>query len=206
MAAPRNRNANARPRRKRRVFHRRKVCRFCADSTIVIDYKDPKTLRHFITERGKIIPRRISGTCARAPAGSDHRDQTGAHHRPAALRRQPWSNLSWPPPLPVAAAGFHHDPRHRHRDRLDPAGLCYRGAGSGTGLLRCPVHAPADPFLPRQTRPAAGRGRTGDRDGGHVRRSRCIFGGLVLFHGPAFVGVYSWANCLNGTWPSSRWC
>ena len=65
MAAPRNRNASARPRRKRRVFHRRKVCRFCADSTIVIDYKDPKTLRHFVTERGKIIPRRISGTCAR---------------------------------------------------------------------------------------------------------------------------------------------
>jgi small subunit ribosomal protein S18 len=31
----------------------------------VIDYKEPKTLRHFITERGKIIPRRISGTCAR---------------------------------------------------------------------------------------------------------------------------------------------
>jgi small subunit ribosomal protein S18 len=65
MAAPRNRSASARPRRKKRVFHRRKVCRFCADSTIVIDYKEPKTLRHFITERGKIIPRRISGTCAR---------------------------------------------------------------------------------------------------------------------------------------------
>ena len=52
-------------RRKRRVYHRRKVCRFCADSTIVIDYKDSKTLRYFITERGKIIPRRISGTCAK---------------------------------------------------------------------------------------------------------------------------------------------
>ncbi|MFA7425917.1 MAG: 30S ribosomal protein S18 [Desulfosarcinaceae bacterium] len=47
------------------MFHRRKVCRFCADSSLVIDYKEPKTLRHFITERGKIIPRRISGTCAR---------------------------------------------------------------------------------------------------------------------------------------------
>jgi small subunit ribosomal protein S18 len=40
------------------------VCRFCADSSIVIDYKDAKTLRYFITERGKIIPRRITGTCA----------------------------------------------------------------------------------------------------------------------------------------------
>ena len=51
-------------RRKRRVYHRRKVCRFCADSSLVIDYKDGKSLKSFITERGKIIPRRISGTCA----------------------------------------------------------------------------------------------------------------------------------------------
>ncbi len=51
-------------RRKRRVYHRRKVCRFCADSTLVINYKDSKSLKYFITERGKIIPRRISGTCA----------------------------------------------------------------------------------------------------------------------------------------------
>lgn len=51
-------------RRKRRVYHRRKVCRFCADSKLVIDYKDNKSLKYFITERGKIIPRRISGTCA----------------------------------------------------------------------------------------------------------------------------------------------
>lgn len=50
---------------KRRFFHRRKVCRFCADPNLVIDYKDPGMLRYFITERGKIIPRRISGTCAR---------------------------------------------------------------------------------------------------------------------------------------------
>jgi len=51
-------------RRKRRVYHRRKVCRICADSSLAIDYKDSKQLRYFITERGKIIPRRISGTCA----------------------------------------------------------------------------------------------------------------------------------------------
>ena len=51
--------------RKKRVFHRRKVCRFCADTSIVIDYKDAKSLRYFITERGKIIPRRISGTCTK---------------------------------------------------------------------------------------------------------------------------------------------
>jgi small subunit ribosomal protein S18 len=46
-------------------YHRRKICRFCADSRILIDYKDMKTLRLFTTERGKIIPRRISGNCAK---------------------------------------------------------------------------------------------------------------------------------------------
>jgi len=52
----------ARPQRK--LFSRKKVCRFCADKEMVIDYKDPKTLRNFVSERGKIIPRRIVGTCA----------------------------------------------------------------------------------------------------------------------------------------------
>lgn len=51
--------------RRKKVFHRRKVCRFCADTSLIINYKDPKSLRYFITERGKIIPRRISGTCAK---------------------------------------------------------------------------------------------------------------------------------------------
>jgi small subunit ribosomal protein S18 len=51
--------------RKRRIYIRRKVCRFCADKTLEIDYKNPRILRYFITERGKIIPRRISGNCAR---------------------------------------------------------------------------------------------------------------------------------------------
>jgi len=49
----------------KKVYHRRKVCRFCADTSLAIDYKDAKSLRHFTTERGKIIPRRISGTCAK---------------------------------------------------------------------------------------------------------------------------------------------
>ncbi len=50
---------------KRRIYHRRKFCRFCADKSLKIDYKEPGTLRYFTTERGKIIPRRISGNCAR---------------------------------------------------------------------------------------------------------------------------------------------
>jgi len=54
------------PRRKRKQFFvRRKVCRFCVDAKLAIDYKDVATLKQFITERCKIIPRRISGTCAR---------------------------------------------------------------------------------------------------------------------------------------------
>lgn len=51
--------------RKRRPFQRRKVCRFCAEKNLVIDYKEPRTLRYFISERGKIVPRRISGNCAK---------------------------------------------------------------------------------------------------------------------------------------------
>src|SRR6266436_4975562 len=50
---------------RKRGFARRKVCRFCADKNVGIDYKDPQTLKYFITDRGKIIPRRISGNCAR---------------------------------------------------------------------------------------------------------------------------------------------
>lgn len=48
---------------------RRKVCRFCADKNVYIDYKDPKLLRYFITEGGKIVPRRISGNCAKHQRG-----------------------------------------------------------------------------------------------------------------------------------------
>ena len=51
--------------KRRKRFRRKKVCTFCVDNVKYIDYKDSKTLRGFITERGKIIPRRISGTCAR---------------------------------------------------------------------------------------------------------------------------------------------
>ena len=55
----------SRPFRRRRTFARKRVCRFCVDTNLKIDYKDPHTLRYFITDRGKIIPRRISGNCAR---------------------------------------------------------------------------------------------------------------------------------------------
>ncbi len=51
--------------KKKGIFQRRKVCRFCADKNLTMSYKDVKTLRLFITETGKMTPRRISGTCAK---------------------------------------------------------------------------------------------------------------------------------------------
>ena len=56
-------NPSKAPTFKRR-YYRRKVCRFCADKSLSIDYKDAGQLKFYITERGRIIPRRISGTCA----------------------------------------------------------------------------------------------------------------------------------------------
>ncbi|MDR0498056.1 MAG: 30S ribosomal protein S18 [Treponema sp.] len=50
--------------RKGKVFFKKKVCKFC-NQKLKIDYKDADTLRRFITERGKILPRRITGTCAK---------------------------------------------------------------------------------------------------------------------------------------------
>ncbi len=43
---------------------RKRVCRFCESKSDFVDYRDDRFLRRFVTERGKIIPRRISGTCA----------------------------------------------------------------------------------------------------------------------------------------------
>ncbi|MEW5745022.1 MAG: 30S ribosomal protein S18 [Nitrospirota bacterium] len=57
-------------------FQRRKFCRFCADKVAFIDYKDLKTLRSYMTERGKILTRKMTGTC------SEHqRELTGAIKR-----------------------------------------------------------------------------------------------------------------------------
>jgi small subunit ribosomal protein S18 len=44
---------------------RRRGCTFCSDDAPPIDYKDPQSLKYFVSERGKIVPRRISGACAK---------------------------------------------------------------------------------------------------------------------------------------------
>ena len=54
-------NRPARPMNRKK----KKVCIFCADKVSFIDYKDTAKLRNFISERGKILPRRVSGTCAK---------------------------------------------------------------------------------------------------------------------------------------------
>lgn len=50
--------------KRRKSYRRQKVCKFCVDKVDQVDYKDVRRLRSFVTDRGKIIPRRISGTCA----------------------------------------------------------------------------------------------------------------------------------------------
>ena len=56
---------DAAPMRRRPMRRRKKVCVFCADTTQVIDYKDANLVRKYISERGKILPRRITGNCAK---------------------------------------------------------------------------------------------------------------------------------------------
>src|SRR5947199_8647414 len=79
---PRRGKGNDKDKKKdarKRGFARRKVCRFCADKNVAIDYKDPATLKYFITDRGKIIPRRISGNCAK------HQRKVGTHIKRARM-------------------------------------------------------------------------------------------------------------------------
>ena len=57
---------NKRGANKEKSFRRprKKICQFCADKTLEIDYKDAEKVRKFVSEKGKILPRRITGTCA----------------------------------------------------------------------------------------------------------------------------------------------
>jgi small subunit ribosomal protein S18 len=49
---------------KKQFFRRRKVCKFCEEKIDIIDYKDSRLVGGFISERGKILPRRLTGTCS----------------------------------------------------------------------------------------------------------------------------------------------
>ncbi len=52
------------PGPRKQYFRRRKVCKFCEEKIDVIDYKDVKLVGQFVSERGKILPRRLTGTCS----------------------------------------------------------------------------------------------------------------------------------------------
>jgi small subunit ribosomal protein S18 len=65
---------------------RRKVCRFCADKATLIDYKDARVLGHFLSERGKILPSRITGNCA-----SHQRQLTSAIKRARTMALLPFT-------------------------------------------------------------------------------------------------------------------
>ncbi len=75
---------------KKKGFGRKKVCRFCADSNILVDYKDTKVLRVFVAESGKLIPARISGNCAK-------------HQRQVSLAVKRARQLAFMPYTPPAA-------------------------------------------------------------------------------------------------------
>jgi len=60
-----NKDRNDGPMRRRGGRRRKKVCVYCADKNAVIDYKDVNKLKRYVSERGKILPRRITGNCAK---------------------------------------------------------------------------------------------------------------------------------------------
>lgn len=73
-------NDRVRPRK------RKKVCQFCVDKMTHIDYEDTAKLRRYLSERGKILPRRTTGTCAAHQRQADRRHQARPFSRSAALR------------------------------------------------------------------------------------------------------------------------
>ena len=72
--------------KKRKIFRRHKVCKFCVDKIQVVDYKDVRRLRSFVTDRGKIMPRRTSGNCA-----AHQRQLTGAIRRARSIALLPYA-------------------------------------------------------------------------------------------------------------------
>jgi len=80
-------------KKKGRMMGRPRICRFCADKKLTIDYKDARLLSSFTTERGKIVPRRISGNCAK-----HQRDVTLAIKRARIMSLVPFTATQLPFP------------------------------------------------------------------------------------------------------------
>ena len=71
----------------RKFFRRKKVCKFCTEKIDAITYRDVRLLQGFVAERGKIVPRRLTGVCTRHQRKSQPGDQAVAQHRSAGLCR-----------------------------------------------------------------------------------------------------------------------
>jgi small subunit ribosomal protein S18 len=65
MARPEEKDGDAEQESRSRKPMRRRPCKFCADENLTIDYKNAALLKYFITDRGKLVPRRLTGNCAK---------------------------------------------------------------------------------------------------------------------------------------------
>lgn len=94
MSIPQKQNSTrpSRPdsRPQRKFYHRRKFCRFCTESSLHIDYKETMILKDYVSERGKIIPRRITGNCAK-----HQREVTVAIKRARSIALLPFVVSEW---------------------------------------------------------------------------------------------------------------
>lgn len=97
-------------KRPRKTFDRKRVCRFCAEKATEIDYKDIKTLSNFLTERGKIIPMRIYGNCAK-----HQRQMTEAIKRARQIALLPYTGIIARTPSPRMGSGDSRDSRGDNR-------------------------------------------------------------------------------------------
>ncbi len=86
-----NRSKDKGKRKKFQSSGRKKVCRFCVDKEMKIDFKDAKQLQMFITERGRILPRRFTGNCAK-----HQREVTNAVKRGRVLAFIPFTSTQTP--------------------------------------------------------------------------------------------------------------
>ena len=122
-----------RPRGKRQYFRKKKVCKFCVEKMDFIDYKRADILSQFVQERGKILPRRMTGVCSR------HQRWLGV-----AIKRA--RNIALMP-FAGSAAGT-HAPR-----QVAPAGA--PGAQAQAPAAAPQTHAPATPAAAPQAAPQA---------------------------------------------------
>jgi small subunit ribosomal protein S18 len=125
-------------------FGRRKVCAFCVDKIEHIDYKDPGKLRRYITERGKIEPRRKTGTCAR-----HQRRLTVAIKRARQIALLPFTAGQARFTIPPAAR------REQPRDEAAPAAAQGEAAAPAAADATAESATPAEGAAPSSDAPSA---------------------------------------------------